>query len=59
MLPISAQVLVGRMVVMYKVNREIQKAISSDTVIVSGGKLSAKNPLTFTLGKQGKEWPSE
>lgn len=49
---IAAAVLISRIVVMFKVNREIRTAIRSDNVIVSGGKLSATNPLTFIIAKQ-------
>jgi hypothetical protein len=49
---IAAGVVLARVVVMFKVNREIQAAIRNDNVKVSGGKLSATNPLTFIISNQ-------
>lgn len=52
LIPIAALIVVGRIVVMFKVNREIQQAVGENNVDISGGKLSAKNPLTFTINKK-------
>lgn len=51
LMPLAAIVVVGRIIFMYKVNREIQQAIRDDKVVISGGKLSTKNPLTFEITK--------
>jgi hypothetical protein len=47
--PIAAAVVAARIIFMFKVNREIQQAIRDKRVSISGGKLSAKNPLTFEI----------
>ncbi|GAB54235.1 hypothetical protein GPUN_0081 [Glaciecola punicea ACAM 611] len=49
LMPVAAAIIAARIVLMYKVNKEIQQAIREDTVKVTGGKLSAKNPLTFEI----------
>ncbi|WP_371194867.1 hypothetical protein [Glaciecola sp. SC05] len=51
LIPIAAVVVIARIVFMYKVNQEVQNAIRSDSVTISGSKLSAKNPLTFVITK--------
>lgn len=49
LMPIAAAVIAARIILMYKVNKEIQQAIRDENVKISGGKLSAKNPLTFVI----------
>lgn len=51
LMPLAALVVVVRIIFMYKVNQEVQKAIRSDSVTVTGGKFSMKNPLTFVITK--------
>ncbi|MFT6267509.1 MAG: hypothetical protein ACJAVV_000307 [Alphaproteobacteria bacterium] len=51
LMPLAAAVIAARIIFMYKVNSEIQQAIRDNNVNISGGKLSAKNPLTFELTK--------
>lgn len=49
---VAAIVVLMRIVSMFKINQEIRKAMSEDRVSISGGKFSAKNPLTFVIKKQ-------
>jgi hypothetical protein len=51
-MPIAAVVVVTRLVFMHKINQEVQQAIREDRVVISGGKLSAKDPLTFVINKK-------
>ncbi|WP_395339755.1 hypothetical protein PN836_015260 [Ningiella sp. W23] len=51
LMPVAALVVVARIIFMHKVNKEIQQAIRDERVEISGGKLSAKNPLTFVIIK--------
>lgn len=52
LMPIAAVVVVTRLVFMHKINQEVQQAIREDRVVISGGKLSAKDPLTFVINKK-------
>jgi hypothetical protein len=52
LIPIAAVVVFARIVFMYKINKEVQTAIRTDSVSITGGKLSAKNPLTFVITKK-------
>jgi hypothetical protein len=51
LMPIAAVVVVTRIVFMHKINKEVQQAIREDRVSITGGKLSAKDPLTFVITK--------
>jgi len=51
LIPIAAVVVMARIVMMHSVNKEVQEAIRSDNVKISGSKLSANNPLTFEISK--------
>lgn len=54
LLPIAAVVVGARIVLMHKVNKEVQQAMRDETVSISGGKLSTKNPLNFVISKGHK-----
>lgn len=58
LMPVAAAIIGARIVLMFKVNKEIQQAIRESKVKVSGGKLSAKNPLTFVITPDVVETPS-
>eukprot|EP00919_Chromeraceae_sp_WS-2016_P065215 GHVR01154358.1.p1 GENE.GHVR01154358.1~~GHVR01154358.1.p1 ORF type:complete len:104 (+),score=3.81 GHVR01154358.1:134-445(+) len=51
LMAVAAIVVMMRIVSMFKINQEIRKAMSEDKVSITGGKLSAKNPLTFVIKK--------
>jgi hypothetical protein len=51
LLPVAAIVVIARIIFMHKINKEVQQAIRSDKVTISGGKLSTNNPLTFVIIK--------
>jgi hypothetical protein len=52
LMPLAAVVIGARIVLMFKVNKEIQQAIRDNKVTITGGKLSTKNPLTFEICKK-------
>nr|WP_136251311.1 hypothetical protein [Ningiella ruwaisensis] len=58
LLPIAALIVLARIILMHKVNREIQQAMKADKVTISGGKLSKSRPLTFIITKHEESTPS-
>jgi len=55
----AAAIVIVRIVFMFKVNREVQNAMRSNSVDIKGGKLSLSNPLTFVISKETSKEASE
>jgi len=52
LMPVAVVVVIARIILMHKVNREVQQGIRDGSVNVTGSKLSANNPLTFVITKK-------